>query len=176
SDSAAVYIGLELKGYLINDGYADLVQHADKKELAILGKTATGKELSNSLMAGSLPKTTLPTNAKTTSWNEFSSSMASGIICLATNQKFNFLSGEDSLKLKELMNLCTNLSNKVLELKSKVLDIKSTYKAKIEKLESRVERLKEENMVLKELKGVHSTVDSNEPVMEKEESSKQGRK
>nr|GEU81988.1 ribonuclease H-like domain-containing protein [Tanacetum cinerariifolium] len=42
-------IGLELKGYLINNGYADLVQHD--------GKTATGKEFSNPLMAGSLPKT-----------------------------------------------------------------------------------------------------------------------
>ncbi|GJS52953.1 hypothetical protein Tco_0626315 [Tanacetum coccineum] len=29
-------------------------------------------------------------NAKTTAWNEFSSTMASVIICLATNQKFNF--------------------------------------------------------------------------------------
>nr|GEW26968.1 ribonuclease H-like domain-containing protein [Tanacetum cinerariifolium] len=28
--------------------------------------------------------------AKTTAWNEFSSTMASSIICLATNQKFNF--------------------------------------------------------------------------------------
>ncbi|GKD37826.1 hypothetical protein Tco_1258033, partial [Tanacetum coccineum] len=28
--------------------------------------------------------------AKTTTWNEFSSIMASAIICLATNQKFNF--------------------------------------------------------------------------------------
>ncbi|GJT78407.1 hypothetical protein Tco_1045132 [Tanacetum coccineum] len=28
--------------------------------------------------------------AKTTTWNEFSSTMASAIICLATNQKFNF--------------------------------------------------------------------------------------
>nr|GEX60024.1 hypothetical protein [Tanacetum cinerariifolium] len=28
--------------------------------------------------------------AKTTSWNEFNSAMASAIICLATNQKFNF--------------------------------------------------------------------------------------
>ncbi|GKF81355.1 hypothetical protein Tco_0239957, partial [Tanacetum coccineum] len=28
--------------------------------------------------------------AKTTGWNEFSSSMASAVICLATNQKFNF--------------------------------------------------------------------------------------
>nr|GEW08981.1 hypothetical protein [Tanacetum cinerariifolium] len=30
-------------------------------------------------------------SAKTTAWNEFSSTMASVIICLATNQKFNFL-------------------------------------------------------------------------------------
>ncbi|GKE42778.1 hypothetical protein Tco_1470062, partial [Tanacetum coccineum] len=28
--------------------------------------------------------------AKTTTWNEFSSTMASATICLATNQKFNF--------------------------------------------------------------------------------------
>nr|GEV90879.1 hypothetical protein [Tanacetum cinerariifolium] len=196
-------------------------------------------------------------SAKTTSWNEFSSTMASAIICLATNQKFNFsryillslvknieagvpffmfprvgnrffgevtllfdnmlvqapekvgtlqadaqpipiptepstskpqkkpkprgstpknLSGEDSLKLKELMDLCTNLSNKVVDLESEVLDIKSTYKAKIEKLESRVKRLEDENRVLKKLKGVHSIVDSDEPVIEKKESSEQGRK
>nr|GFD32246.1 hypothetical protein [Tanacetum cinerariifolium] len=50
-------------------------------------------------------------------------------------------SGEDSLKLKELMDLCTNLSNKVLDLESEVIDIKSTYKSKIKKLESRVERV-----------------------------------
>ncbi|GKB94078.1 hypothetical protein Tco_0980215 [Tanacetum coccineum] len=30
------------------------------------------------------------TSSKTTAWNEFSSTMASTIICLATNQKFNF--------------------------------------------------------------------------------------
>ncbi|GJV75598.1 hypothetical protein Tco_1507182 [Tanacetum coccineum] len=29
-------------------------------------------------------------SAKTTAWNEFSSTMASAIICLATHQKFNF--------------------------------------------------------------------------------------
>nr|GEX03352.1 hypothetical protein [Tanacetum cinerariifolium] len=37
------------------------------------------------------------------------------------------LSGEDSPKLKELMNFYTNLSNKVLDLESEVIDIKSTY-------------------------------------------------
>nr|GEZ83652.1 hypothetical protein [Tanacetum cinerariifolium] len=85
-------------------------------------------------------------------------------------------SGEDSLKLKELMGFCTNLSNKVLDLESGVIDIKSTYQVRIEKLESRVERLEEENMVLKELMGVHSKLDSDKPVMKKEESSKQERK
>nr|GEX49202.1 putative reverse transcriptase domain-containing protein [Tanacetum cinerariifolium] len=196
--------------------------------------------------------------AKTTSWNKFSSTMAFAIICLATNQKFNFSryillslvknikagvplfmfprvgigfsgevtllfdnmlvqapeekqhklkrkhtkepevpptksqaehnvplplpshdplpSGKDSLKLKKLMDLCTSLSNKVLDLEFNLMDIKSTCKAKIEKLESRIERLEEENIVLKELKGVYSIVDSDEPVMLKEESSKQGRK
>nr|GEY30115.1 ribonuclease H-like domain-containing protein [Tanacetum cinerariifolium] len=190
-------------------------------------------------------------SAKTTSWNEFSSTMAFAIICLATNQKFNFSrevtplfdnmlvqapekvgilqadaqsipittepstskpqkkqtpkrkhtqesevhltespaeqnlpspfndplpSGEDSLKIKELMDLCTNLSNKDLELESKVIDIKSTCQERIKKLEGRVERLEEENMVLKKLKSVPSADDVDEPVMEKEKSSKQGRK
>ncbi|GKB13092.1 hypothetical protein Tco_0847015 [Tanacetum coccineum] len=84
-------------------------------------------------------------SAKTTAWNEFSSAMASAIICLATNQKFNFskyifdamvkhleggvkflivptpsndplLSGEDSMQLSELMILCTNLQKQVLDL------------------------------------------------------------
>nr|GEU59867.1 putative ribonuclease H-like domain-containing protein [Tanacetum cinerariifolium] len=68
-------------------------------------------------------------------------------------------SGEDSLKLKELMKLCTNLSNKVLDLKSEVIDIKSTYKAKIEKLKSRVERLEEENM--RKIADIYANVEIN---------------
>nr|GEV76532.1 hypothetical protein [Tanacetum cinerariifolium] len=85
-------------------------------------------------------------------------------------------SGKDSLKLKELKDLCTNLSNKVLELENDVIDIKSTYKQRTEKLECMVERLEEENRVLKELKSVHSTDDADEPVIEKEKSSKHARK
>nr|GFC97376.1 hypothetical protein [Tanacetum cinerariifolium] len=50
--------------------------------------------------------------------------------------------------LKELMDLCTNLSNKVLDLENEVIEIKSSHKAKIEELESRVEKLEEENMSL----------------------------
>nr|GEU70128.1 xylulose kinase-1 [Tanacetum cinerariifolium] len=296
------------------------------KELSSPKKTALGKDISNPLMAGRLPKTTLPTrlyimhqaildndkvktindevriqalidekrclSAKTTSWNEFSSTIASAIIYLATNQKFNFsrfmqliidhqlgdmshhkdiydnpsltkkvfasmkrvgtgfsglvtilfnnmlvpaanevgliqdnvqslsiptepstskphkkhkpkkqqtqapkvpspepspehrlpspyndpLPGDkDSLKLKELIDLCTHLSNKVLELESKVIDIKSTYKERIKKLKCRVYKLEEENSVLKEFDSVYSKVDTAAPVVEKEKSFKQGR-
>nr|GEZ09003.1 hypothetical protein [Tanacetum cinerariifolium] len=53
--------------------------------------------------------------------------------------------GKNSLKLKELMDLCTDLSNKVLELESEVIDINSTYQERTEKLEGRVERLEKEN-------------------------------
>nr|GEU52320.1 hypothetical protein [Tanacetum cinerariifolium] len=83
--------------------------------------------------------------------------------------------GKDNLKLKELMDLCTHLSNKVLELESEIIDIKSTYKESIKKLEGRVDRLEEENKVLKELYSVHYKVDTVAPVVEKEKSFKQGR-
>nr|GFA70824.1 hypothetical protein [Tanacetum cinerariifolium] len=82
-----------------------------------------------------------------------------------------------------LEELLDNYSLSLLDNESYHFDIPLPYRpsaktpdAKIEKLESRVERLEEEIRVLKELKGVHSTVDSDEPVMEKEKSSKQGRK
>nr|GEU31640.1 ribonuclease H-like domain-containing protein [Tanacetum cinerariifolium] len=62
-------------------------------------------------------------------------------------------SGEDRLKLKELMELCSNLLNKVLDLENEVIEMKSSHKAKIEELESRVEKLDDENVSLtKELK------------------------
>nr|GEX54032.1 hypothetical protein [Tanacetum cinerariifolium] len=118
-------------------------------------------------------------SAKTTSWNEFNSTMASAIIYeqnVPSHSNDLLPSGDDSLKLKELMDLCTNLSNKVPELEREVIDIKSTYQEKMKKLKGKVERLKDENKVLKELKTVHSTFDADEAIMEKEKSSKQGMK
>nr|GEU32740.1 hypothetical protein [Tanacetum cinerariifolium] len=89
-------------------------------------------------------------------------------------------SGEDRMQLKELMELCTKLSNKVLDLENEVIEMKSSHKAKIKKLESRVEKLEEENRSLtKELKSFNTRVESptiKETVMDKEKSSKQGRK
>nr|GEX87073.1 hypothetical protein [Tanacetum cinerariifolium] len=88
-------------------------------------------------------------------------------------------SGKDRMQLKELMKLCTNLSNKVLDLENKVIEMKSSHKAKIKELESRVEMLEEENRSLtKELKSFNTRVKSltiKETIVDKEESSKQGR-
>nr|GEX69747.1 putative ribonuclease H-like domain-containing protein [Tanacetum cinerariifolium] len=65
----------------------DVDVHIYSKELASPKKTALGKDISNPFMAGSLPKTKC---AKRTAWNEFSYSMESVVICLATGRKFNF--------------------------------------------------------------------------------------
>nr|GFD34976.1 hypothetical protein [Tanacetum cinerariifolium] len=70
--------------------------------------------------------------------------------------------GEDSMPLKELMVLCTNLSNKVLDLENKVIKMKSSHKAKIAELENRVKKLEEENNSLtKELKIIDADAEVN---------------
>ncbi|GJR63839.1 hypothetical protein Tco_0009904 [Tanacetum coccineum] len=46
--------------------------------------------------------------SKTTAWNEFSSTMASAIICLATNQKFNFSKYNFESIVRNLDNLSGN--------------------------------------------------------------------
>nr|GEZ77891.1 hypothetical protein [Tanacetum cinerariifolium] len=70
---------------------------------------------------------------------------------------------KDSLKLQELMDLCTTLSNKVLDLESEVIDIKSSFTNKIEKLEDRVHKLGEENKILKEKSFKSTKIDIASP-------------
>ncbi|GJS83753.1 hypothetical protein Tco_0750294 [Tanacetum coccineum] len=53
----------------------------------VKAKTVNGEVQLQALVDG---KKIIITYSKTTAWNEFSSTMASAIICLATNQKFNF--------------------------------------------------------------------------------------
>ncbi|GKE98093.1 hypothetical protein Tco_0021444, partial [Tanacetum coccineum] len=179
-------------------------------------------------------------SAKTTSWKEFSSTMASAIICVATNQKFNFskhifdntvknleggvkflmytrvtplfetmmvqapkelepitdeaankehvpvhsndplLSGEDRLKLNELMELCTNLSQRVLDLEN----TKTSQAIEIAKLKEKVKKLERRNKSrtsgLKRLRKVGRTAiiesSEDEGLGAQEDASKQGRK
>ncbi|GJT50409.1 hypothetical protein Tco_0976566 [Tanacetum coccineum] len=54
--------------------------------------------------------------SKTTAWNEFSSTMASAIICLATNQKFNF----SKYIFESMVRNLDNLSSKFLMYPSKL--------------------------------------------------------
>ncbi|GKA74821.1 hypothetical protein Tco_0781123 [Tanacetum coccineum] len=176
-------------------------------------------------------------SAKTTAWNEFSSTMASAVICLATNQKFNFskyifdnmvknlrpqkkqprrkqrkdtevpqpsgstepitdeaanaehvpthsndllFSGEDRLKLNELMELCTKLSERVLDLEN----TKTSQAAEITKLKERVKKLERRNksrtLGLKRLRKVGRSTQvvsfKDEGLGAQEDASKQGRK
>ncbi|GKB08428.1 hypothetical protein Tco_0836712, partial [Tanacetum coccineum] len=65
---------------------------------------------------------------KTTAWNKFSSTMASAIICLATNQKFNF----SKLNFESMMKNLDNVYGKFLMYPSKqtsVIIIKTRSKA-----------------------------------------------
>nr|GEW38675.1 hypothetical protein [Tanacetum cinerariifolium] len=57
---------------------------------------------------------------------------------------------KDSLTLQELMDLCTRLSNKVMDLESEVIDIKSSFTDRIQKIEDIFDQLEEENRALKE--------------------------
>nr|GEZ71173.1 hypothetical protein [Tanacetum cinerariifolium] len=82
---------------------------------------------------------------------------------------------KDSLTLHVLMDLCTRLSNKVLDLESEVIDIKSSFTDRIQKLEGRVDQLKEENRVLKDKSFKTTQVAIAAPVEDMEKSFKQER-
>ncbi|GKB73575.1 putative ribonuclease H-like domain-containing protein [Tanacetum coccineum] len=137
-------------------------------------------------------------SAKTIAWNEFSSTVASAIICLATNQKFNFskfilegmLRNLDAkavkflmyprMKLNELMILCTNLQTKFLEIEK----TKSSLQIRIESLERKVKKLEKGKKIrtykLKRLYKVGlsarviSSDDEETVVGDQEDASKQG--
>nr|GEZ66092.1 hypothetical protein [Tanacetum cinerariifolium] len=207
-----------------SDGFEQIVDflNANQIKYALMGTSC----LPNAVIFEELARM----GAKTTSWNEFSSTMASAIICLANNQKFNFSKYIlDNLKKnvkagvpfymfpsvvqdtpildapstsqpqrkhkprrkerKETKVSPTELqqedyvpttSNDPLPSENEVIKMKSSHKAKIAELESRVEKLKEENRSLtKKLKSFNTKVESlafKETVVDKEKSSKQGRK
>ncbi|GKC72688.1 uncharacterized mitochondrial protein-like protein [Tanacetum coccineum] len=62
-------------------------------------------ELDTHNMVAFLSKPAEKGSTKTTAWNEFSSTMASAIICLATNQKFNFSKYIFESMVKNLENM-----------------------------------------------------------------------
>ncbi|GJX39200.1 hypothetical protein Tco_0252503 [Tanacetum coccineum] len=90
------------------------------------------------------------------------------------------LSGEDRLKLNELMELCTNLSQRVLDLEN----TKTSQAAEIAKLKERVKKLERRNKSrtpgLKRLRKVGRTAriesSEDEGLGAQEDASKQGRK
>ncbi|GKB01759.1 hypothetical protein Tco_0829803, partial [Tanacetum coccineum] len=69
-----------------------------KKKLEIVQKEKDSKKITESTVRRCI-------SSKTTAWNEFSSTMASAIICLATNQKFTFSKYNFESMIRNLDNL-----------------------------------------------------------------------
>ncbi|GJQ95418.1 hypothetical protein Tco_0006557 [Tanacetum coccineum] len=92
------------------NGEVQLQALVDGKKI-IIAKASVRRDLQLNDKEGTdcLPNATifeeLTRIAKTTAWNEFSSTMASAIICLATNQKFNFSKYMFESMLKNLENV-----------------------------------------------------------------------
>ncbi|GKB62396.1 hypothetical protein Tco_0918582 [Tanacetum coccineum] len=99
---------------------------------------------------------------------------------VTTHSNDPLLSGEDRLKLNELMELCTNLSQRVLDLEN----TKTSQAAEITKLKERVKKLERRNKSrtprLKRLRKVGRTAriesSEDEGLGDQEDASKQGRK
>ncbi|GJV69721.1 hypothetical protein Tco_1485230 [Tanacetum coccineum] len=93
-------------------------------------------------------------------------------------------SDENTIELKEFMELYTKLSKKVLDLESELEKTKSSHKLKVESLERRVKKLERRNKSrtnkLKRLYKIGLTArvdtsDDEEPAVDEEDTSKQGR-
>ncbi|GKA54685.1 hypothetical protein Tco_0753634 [Tanacetum coccineum] len=119
-------------------------------------------------------------SAKTTLWNEFSSTMASIIICLATNQKFNFSKYIFESMVKNLDNAgkflmyprALDLENTKTAQAQEITSLKLRVKKLEKKRGSRTHKLKRLYKV-----GLSRRVESSkEESLGEEDASKQGRK
>ncbi|GKE29127.1 hypothetical protein Tco_1444511 [Tanacetum coccineum] len=163
----------EIKVKTVN-GERQLQALVDKKKV-IITETSIRSDLKLDDTGGTdcLPTATIfeelaRMGAKTTAWNEFSSTMATAIICLATNQKFN-LSKYIFDAMSRVLALETTKSNQALEIESLKRRVKSLEKRR----KSRTPRFKRLRKV-----GSASRVESSNDASlgAQEDASKQGRK
>ncbi|GJR38406.1 uncharacterized mitochondrial protein-like protein [Tanacetum coccineum] len=85
-----------------------LISWQCKKQTVVFNSTTEAEYVVASSCCGQvlwIQNQLLDYSSKTTAWNEFSSTMASAIICLATNQKFNFLKYIFDNMVKNLENV-----------------------------------------------------------------------
>ncbi|GJW00582.1 hypothetical protein Tco_1555833 [Tanacetum coccineum] len=123
---------------------------------------------------------------KKTAWEQFSSNIATAIICLATNRTFNFSkmifegmlknlesSNEGSLTLNELTVLCITLSKKVEDLQNNLKQTKLAYGAAYTKFILRVKKLEHKVNASKSRRRARVIISDNEEDLE--DSYKKGR-
>nr|GEV11976.1 putative ribonuclease H-like domain-containing protein [Tanacetum cinerariifolium] len=211
--------GLELKGYLINDGYADLVQHntvssktinSMKQIHAIVNGKAvviskssvrsdlifdeedvitylTNDEVFKYLaLMGYEPlsiKLTFPKEGHTFGSKEgrmeytveLTNTVPPTPYDLPLTGGYTPGSDEGRLKLEELMNLCTILSNRVTTLENELLNTKAVYHKAFITLTKRVKKLETQLQQKRSREVIHSS-DEEEPSVDIKDSPKQRRR
>ncbi|GJT76676.1 hypothetical protein Tco_1043401 [Tanacetum coccineum] len=123
---------------------------------------------------------------KKTSWEHFSSNIATAIICLATNRTFKFSqlvfdggytlgSVEGSMKLNELMELCTKLFDKVTSLEKDLKQTKEVHGKAITKLVKKVKHLEDKLKSTTKRRKARLVILDEEEDLVSEDPSKQGK-
>ncbi|GJT90861.1 putative ribonuclease H-like domain-containing protein [Tanacetum coccineum] len=105
-------------------------------------------------------------SAKTTAWNEFSSAMASAIICLATNQKFNFSKYIFDAMVLDLEKAKNAQAKEIADLKKRVQKLERKKKSRTTWLK----RLRKVGMTRRV-----KTSEDKDSLGDHEDASKQGR-
>nr|GEX83098.1 hypothetical protein [Tanacetum cinerariifolium] len=108
--------------------------------------------------------------AKTTAWHEFSTTMASAIMCLATNQKFNFSKYIFDHMVKNLEDEGKDFSGKVTPLFETIMvQLKKTWKQKSKKSKKKITKVPQLSDSTNNVTNEHVNTTSNDPLLNDED-------
>ncbi|GJZ00680.1 hypothetical protein Tco_0518109 [Tanacetum coccineum] len=171
SKNSGSYISLELKGYLMNNGFADLVKmlYVDGQTIAITKASVRRHlQLADADGISSLSNTEI-----------FDQLTLMGYV--SNDDKLTFQKGghtpgsdEDSKKLNELTELCTKLSDKVT-MEDDLKQTKKIYGKALTKLVKKVKHLEAKLKSTTERRKARMVISNDEEDLVSEDTSKQGR-
>nr|GEX62194.1 putative ribonuclease H-like domain-containing protein [Tanacetum cinerariifolium] len=178
--------GIELKGYLLNDGYADLTsvppnlradeainqEEGDRVERAII--TDASLEAAQDSGCPKRQETMGGTSAKTRSERVLEQPNKPPLTEGHTSGSYTLRSNEGRIILAELMETCTTLSNRVTQLENELSTTKSVYNKAFITLTNKVKKLESQLKQKRSSSVIHSS-DKEGPSVHIEDSLKQGR-
>nr|GEU95526.1 ribonuclease H-like domain-containing protein [Tanacetum cinerariifolium] len=158
-------LGLELKGCLINDGCADLVKLLTRSERVLKQPNEPPLPKGHTSRSGEVRMEQPFELTHTVPPTPHDSPITGGYILGCD---------EGRLKLLELMNTCTTLSNRVTTLENEISSTKVVYHKAFITLTKKVKKL-ETQLKQKRSRAVIHSSDEEEPILDAEDSPKQRR-